>query len=44
MGLTDFEPVDLELEAFVQSLLVDGEDFDYENEESGCNDNDEEFW
>jgi hypothetical protein len=39
--MTDWKPVDLEMEMFVESLLDD--DFDYENESNSDND-DEEFW
>ena len=44
MGLTDCEPVDLELESFVQSIIDDGEDYGYENEGGGSCDDDEGFW
>lgn len=40
--MTDWKPVDLEMEMFVESLL-DDDDFDYENESNSDND-DEEFW
>lgn len=39
--MTDWKPVDLEMEMFVESLL-DDDDFDYENESISDND-DEEF-
>jgi len=39
--MTDWKPVDLEMEMFVESLL-DDDDFDYEDE-SDCDNDDEEF-